>query len=410
MTAAEKYSEALNLYRTTDMTIAQISSQCGVSAKAFANYILRNHRDLMYRRHGVEPVEADKKIWRAKGQKPATRAKYRKAIEACDSIDYIEYNISQIARMFGLNGSALANQLKVHYPDIIERREKERMRRGIADNYRRGARLSATEAYAEPLRLLAATDMTIEEAARVCGVSFTGLKQHILHHHKTLVAAREARRAEGKKTPVIGRMSGNGSIRRPSSADTDKYARAVELYRTSSLTEREICAITGLDPQGFGNHLRMWHQRLMFSRRGAQAPDSASDRPGLGGSRPFSGAVAEKYAPAIDALKEGNRSVESVARQFGFIPEVFRAYLRQHLPDLWKQMGMTELSNGRKVRRRSSEKYAEAIEIYRTTTEPLKSIAARLGICYNSIGGFLRRSMPEIIEAHNALVASAANQ
>lgn len=405
MTAAEKYSAALNLYSSTGMSISEISARCGVSRKAFANYIQRNHRELMYRRHGIDPSAAGRKLWAAKGQKPATRAKYRRAVEACDSEEYIDLNISQIARLFGVDASGLSNQLKTHYSEILERRENERQRLGIADNHRRGARVSTQEAYAEPLRLLIETDMTIEEAAEACAVSFTGLRQYILHYHKELVAARESRRAEGKKKPGIGRMSGNGSIRRPRAAEAEKYAEAVELYRSTSLTAREICAITGHDSRAFGNHMRMWHQRLIFERNGLTMPENSSDRPGLGGIPHYSGAVSEKYAPAIEALEAGEQSVESVARRFGFIPEVFRAYLKKHRPELWKSMGMTELPNGRRVSRRSTGKYSAAIELYRTTPEPLKSIAERLGINYNSIGGFLRRNMPEIIEAHNALAA-----
>lgn len=404
MTAAEKYSEAVNLYRTTDMSLSEISVKCGVSRSAFANYIQRAHRDLMYRRHGLEPSTAERKLWSAKGQKPATRAKYREAVEACDSEEYIDLNISQIARLFGLDGPGLANQLKTHYPEILKRREEVRQRRGIADNYRRGARAVTKEAYAEALQLLADTDMTIEEAADACGVSFNGLRQYMLHYHKELVSAREHRRDEGKKMPGIGRMSGNGSVRRPRQADAEKYAEAVELYRSTTLTAREICALTGLNPRSFGNHMRMWHQRLIFERRGMAMPKGTSDRPGLGGLHGYSGAASEKYAPAIEALEAGGQSVESVARHFGFIPEVFRAYLKRHRPDLWQSMGMTRLPNGRKVSRRSSGKYAEAIELYRSTGESLKSIAERLGLNYNSIGGFLRRNMPEVIEAHNALV------
>lgn len=405
MTAAEKYSKALELYRTTGMSITEISTQCGVSRNAFANYIQRAHRDLMYLRHGVDSAAVEKKMWNAKGQTPASRRKYRDAIEACDSMEYITFNISQIARIFHLNGTALANQIRTHYPEILERREKERRRLGIADNYRRGAHSFSVEAYAEPMKLLRETDMTVEEAASVCNVSFTGLRQHILFYHKDLVASRENRRAEGKKTPKIGTMSGNGSIRRARPDDSEKYAEAVELYRTTAMTVNEICAKTGHTPEAFRNHLRLWHKYLMFERRNATIPDGASDRASLDGISRFVPAVSEKYAPAIQALAAGGRSVEEIAREFGFVSEVFREYLRKHRHNLWEKMGMTKLANGKKVLRRSSEKYAEAIEIYRTTTESLKSIADRFDIKYNSIGGFIRRNMPEIIEEHGRLVS-----
>ena len=42
-----------------------------------------------------------------------------------------------------------------------------------------------------------------------------------------------------------------------------------------------------------------------------------------------------------------------------------------------------------------AEKYDEAVHLYATTTEPLKSIALKLGLQYNSVGGFVRRNRPD---------------
>lgn len=58
---------------------------------------------------------------------------------------------------------------------------------------------------------------------------------------------------------------------------------------------------------------------------------------------------------------------------------------------------MMRASNGRSVSRRSMEKYAEALRLYETSGEELKSIARRLGLNYNSLGGFVRRNFPELI-------------
>ena len=68
---------------------------------------------------------------------------------------------------------------------------------------------------------------------------------------------------------------------------------------------------------------------------------------------------------------------------------------------------MTRLDNGRIALARSAEKYEEAVRLYETTTESLKSIASRLGLQYNSVGGFVRRSRPDAIEAHNRLLEQA---
>lgn len=407
-TAEEKYQEALRLYRDTDMTITEISRKCGVSRSGLAGYIQRCHRDLMYARHGIPTATPSSKMNGNRGQRPQTREKYREAIEACDSEEYIHLNVSQIARIFNLDGTALGNQLKTHYPEIITRRERERNRRGIADNFQRGPRKFATEAYSEAVELLRTSDLTIEEVADVCKVSFTGFRQHVLLYHKDLVDLRQNKRQEGKLKPKVGRISGNGKVRCPGEEYTERFNKALALYQTTSMPVKEICRITGTDLQAFRNHLRMWHKRLIFKRRGFELPDTESDRESLDGIERSNPWTAEKYAPAIEELASGTESVEGIARKYGFVPEVFREYLKKHHKQLWESMGMIELPCGKKVLRRSYEKYAQAIEIYETTTESLKSIALRTGIAYNSIGGFIRRNMPEVIQIHNSLLCAGS--
>lgn len=116
---------------------------------------------------------------------------------------------------------------------------------------------------------------------------------------------------------------------------------------------------------------------------------------------------AEKYANAIERLQNTDLPTAKVAAEFGLNPETFRMYLREHHPELVTARGMIRTSDGKVVSNRSAEKYAEALRIYATTSESLKSIAKRLGLTYNSVGGFIRRNYPEAIEKHNSLLASS---
>ena len=53
-----------------------------------------------------------------RGQRPATRAKYRKAIEACERMEHLEKNLSEFAGRFGVDGSGLARPVGAPYlPD-----------------------------------------------------------------------------------------------------------------------------------------------------------------------------------------------------------------------------------------------------------------------------------------------------
>ncbi len=65
----------------------------------------------MLERNGIKcsPEEAKSiNLNQRRGQLPATHAKYKEAIAACDrQLEYIECNVSEIAREFGLSGTNL---------------------------------------------------------------------------------------------------------------------------------------------------------------------------------------------------------------------------------------------------------------------------------------------------------------
>lgn len=399
-----RYAEAVAIYGSTRLSLKEICNRTQISFKAFSCYLCRNHRDLILKRHNLEGLR-NVKLRGTKGQSTAARLKYREAILAADSAEYIEYNISQIARLFGVTGTGLANQLRHHYPDIIPRREKERHRLGINDNVHHGMRPWCKEGYAKAVETLRATDHTIEEAAAQCNVTVTGLREHIACYHQDLVNVREKKRRQAmRKEKVRGMRTGAWTIHEPTEKITEKYAEAVELYRTTAMHIEDIAARCGVNEVGLGAHLRQWYPELIVERRGFDRSTNLSD------TKRYKKATAEKYAEAIKLLKESDKSVQSVAEEYGFQPEVFRMYLKEHEPELVRIRGMKTTENGKRVGVRSSGKYAEALCLYGTSTESLKSIAERLGLVYISLGNYVRRNFPELIEQHNALLEPSAER
>ena len=186
-----KYREAVELYASTDLTCVEISRRCSVSLAGFKGYICKYRRDLLLPRYGIRcdpEAAAGIGMGQRRSQRPATRAKYREAIAACDSMDYIDCNVSQIAREFGLSGTNLGKQLRTHYPGVIERREEVRRRLGLGDNLPRGARTWSKEQYAGAVEMLRGDRyVTMQEAAERCNVSYQGLKQHLIFYHKELI-------------------------------------------------------------------------------------------------------------------------------------------------------------------------------------------------------------------------------
>lgn len=391
-----KYREAITLYSDSDLSIKDICERTGIGFSAFSSYLSKHHRKLILKRHNLTEYE-NVKLRGSKGQTTEAHYKYRDAVAACDSIEYIEFNISQIARIFDLNCSSLASQLRRHYPEIVPRREKERQRMGISVNLQYGARKWSTKAYCTAIEMLQSSDMTIEEVADACNVSHTGLREHVLAYHPQITQLREIKRIKAKGQNVRGMRNGCWTMHEPEQSSIKKYEEAIEIYRTTSTDVKTIARQAGLNLGAFRYHLRTWHPELMVQRRGfdENVPIEQTKR--------YKKSTAEKYADAIERLKSSDMPTSRVAAEFGLNPEVFRMYLKEHYPELTAVRGMTKANNGRTVSNRSAEKYAEALQLYETTPEPLKSIAQRLGLTYNSLGGFIRRNYPEAIEKHKLL-------
>ena len=391
-----KYREAITLYSDSDLSIKDICERTGVGFSAFSSYLSKHHRELILKRHNLTEHE-NVKLRGGKGQTTSAHYKYKDAIAACDSVEYIEYNISQIARIFDVNCSALASQLRRHYPEIVPRREKQRKFMGITINLQYGARKWSTKAYCTAIEMLQSSDMTIEEVADACNVSHTGLREHVLAYHPQITQLREIKRINAKGQNVRGMRNGCWTMHELEQSSIKKYEEAIEIYRTTSTDVKTIARQAGLNLGAFRYHLRTWHPELMVQRRGfdGNVPIEQTKR--------YKKSTAEKYADAIERLKSSDMPTSRVAAEFGLNPEVFRMYLKEHYPELTAVRGMTKANNGRTVSNRSAEKYAKALQLYETTPEPLKSIAQRLGLTYNSLGGFIRRNYPEAIEKHKLL-------
>lgn len=337
--AAEiKYAAAVRLYGSSALSLREVAEQSGVSAFGLSAHIGKYHRNLLYARYGLDAENETSrmiKVKSPKGQSGATVEKYKEAIDACGDMAYLEFNISQIARMFGLDGSALAAQLRVHHEGVIEKRESLRRSLGLADNIRRGARRCSEETYSEALLLYRDTEMTMREVAERCRVSKSGFCQFMRFYHKDIIDHKASRRrasANESGNKKNGRMSGNGQPYGPKPETVLQYAPALKLYLSSSLPVKEIAAKTGVPVAGLHSYLRQWCPGEILRRRGFEW-DGKSEVD-LQASPHCLKSTAEKYAGAIASLKSDPRPVAAVAREFGHNPEVFRQYLKKHKPGL----------------------------------------------------------------------------
>jgi hypothetical protein len=376
-----------------------------------SGHICKYHRHLMLARNGIEcsPEKASAICMnQRRGQKPSTHAKYKEAIAACGSMDYLEYNVSQIAREFGLSGTDLGRQLRTHYPEVLEFRERARLRLGLNDNLPRGARTWSKERYAGAVELLRGDRyITVQEVAERCGVSYTGLEQHLIFYHKELIDNRIKIRKQAVGQQRKGKITGRGTVHAPKPAIVEKYAAALYLYRTTPLSAMQIAKQTQVSKKGFYEYLQKWHMDLVCARRNIPYEEGRSVD--FSKARKYNPATKVKYAEAIRRLKQSDLTTTAVAAEFGLQPDCFRQYLKEHEPELYARQGMTKTGNGRAVSRRSMEKYAEAIRLYGSTSESLRSLARRFGLNDCSLGQFIKRHFPELIEKHKESCRQVTN-
>lgn len=402
----ERYREAVELYGSTALSNVDICRQCGVSLSGLSRYIGTYHRHLMLERNGIKcsPEEAKSiNLNQRRGQLPATHTKYKEAIAACDSMEYIGYNVSEIAREFGLSGTNLGRQLRTHYPEVLEFRERARQRLGLDDGLPRGTRPWCKEQYAEAIELLR-TDryITVQEAAERCNVSYSGLEQHLIFYHKKLVDNRIKVRKQAVRRQRKGEITGRGTLHAPKPETVEMYADALHLYRTTPMSVRRIAKETKVSLRGFYDYLQNWHKDLVCQRKGI--PYEEGKPVDWSSVRRYNPATAAKYADAIARLKEGGKTTAEVAAEFGLHPECFRQYLKEHEPELHASLGMVRTDKGSVMSQHSMGKYAEALHLYATTTESVKSLAKRFGFNDCAFGQFIRRQFPEMHEQHQKLV------
>lgn len=407
-----KYEEAVEMYADSKLPLCKIAVKCNVSLGGLGSYLRRYWRELILRRRGISYEGKDPKDIKivSSGQPSiVSKAKYAEAVEACKSLEYIDLNVSQVARKFNVNGTALANYMRLHYEEIPIWRENVRRMLGIGDNVHRGVRPECEEQYVLAVEMYKSTDKTILEIAEICQVSIGGLSQHMRFYHKEVIRKRKAERKAAKKNRIIGKICGNGQIHCPQQKTVEKYREALELYKNSNLIIKEIVRKTGVPLEGFRNYLRVWHRDLMLERRGGEKVDCKEVYIDLAKTKCYLKSTAAKYGAAIDSMKNNLRPVTQVAAEYGLNADTFRSYLWEHEPDLVSQCGMVKNENGKYTSRQAMEKYAEAVRLYETTTTNLKSIAERLGVVYNSLSGYIRRNCPDAKQKHEELVRKEMN-
>ena len=154
-----------------------------------------------------------------------------------------------------------------------------------------------------------------------------------------------------------GKITGRGTVHAPSPEIQEKYAEAVRLYSTTTMSALRIAKMTGVSRKGFYEYLHRWHMDLICRRK--NIPYEEGMTIDWSKVRKYNPATKAKYAEAIRRLKESELSTAKVAGEFGLHPECFRQYLKEHEPELYARQGMVRTGDGKVMSRHSMEKYGE---------------------------------------------------
>lgn len=350
------------------------------------------------------------------GQRPETEAVYRDAIQACQSIENLQLTITEIARMHGVKPECLRNQLKRHFPEVIQQREQLRDALGYSVPGNRGLKVATVKKYAPAIELLRDATLTVREVAQRCGVSYLGLQQHLIFYHKDIADSRMLFRTDALLKPVKERKeSAIGGVRSPRPETVAHFASALELYRTSALTLPEISERCHVNERAFASYLKNWYpeererRKQERERKLKEKKEAEKNRPDRSGIT-----VARKlYTPAITLLQQG-KTLSEVARELGVDLSNLSGWLRRNHPEVLEQCdaGMMVLPSGRKVCRRTWKRFEPVAEYM--SSHPSKTtvyVASKFSVPLSSVGKHISTHYPEIWERHcKACAAKAAKE
>ena len=281
----------------------------------------------------------------------------------------------------------------------------ERLQRYLGGRY--GQRTETKDRYAEAIQAcgnILYLDKTVSEIAKIFGHTGECLRNQLKRHFPDLLAERERIRAALglSRYPVHG----------VSSETAAKYAPAIELLRTTSLTIREVAERCGLGVKALQQHVLFYHQDLAQKRLllRVNALDKKKMHGGISGTGRQNAprkATEELYAEALNLYRTTDRQVNDIALECGVDPHNFHCYIqRWHRGDMAVReklrLERVEKKSREKSERMENSRVAVAIRKYTPAMEMIKAgatyeeAAKELNVDVENLCRWVRTNHPEI--------------
>lgn len=383
----QRFEEALKLVMESDLKRTEICNQCGISYPDFTYFLKSRYPELIRRHQSKKASEHNRQL------ALAAEKKYRKAVKLYSSTSM---TYKEIAERTGVGVVALASYLRKHHRNLLLRRNgvTASKRRAAGINLRKdglGQSVVTHEKYREAIEAcddLANIEKTVSDIAREYGIGPSCLLYQLRTHYPEIMPRREAER----------RMRGIGGNRQIGVRENTlrQYAQAVELLKDPVITIEEAAENGNVSYPGMRMHLG-YHKNLTDERRekritareekARQRREEKANQPSIREIR-----SNERYAEAVEKLRKGDGTPESLSKELGVSAVAFRDYLKRHFPDIASKYGRITTDNGKNSLARSAEKYSAAFEEYKEGKGTMKEIAAKHGLVYNSFSSYVRRN------------------
>ena len=283
----------------------------------------------------------------------------------------------------------------------------ERMQQYLGRRY--GQRSETRERYAEAIRAcgdIMYLDKTVAEIARLFGHTDQRLRNQLQRHFPEVLRERDRLRV------ALGLNS--QPLRGVSPSTEARYAPAIELLRTTSLTIREVAEHCGLTMVALQQHVLYHHRDLAEKRLNLRlnALDKYKLVGGISGTgRPNAPrkATQEMYAEALEMYRTTNLTVPEIALKCGVITHNFQCYLQRwcrsdmvvrkklHQEKVERQRQKREEQGGRTRTVLAVRKYTPALQLIEEGAT-YEEAAEKLGIDVENLSRWVRKYHKDIHE------------
>lgn len=249
-TAEEQYKEAVELYRTTDMTLPEVASKCGVSERGLLQHLSFYHKDILkekgkQRRQAKATKRKPKGAMLGNGRKnrpsPSVVMKYAAALALYKSTDK---TMKDIVAETGVPAQGFRSYVHKWYrPLVLERSGIVADESAEVNISKERTRMKTVAAkYAPAIASLQQNPRPVAAVAREFG-----------HHPEVF------RQYLHKYEPELARQLGmsrdkNGKVLKLDAQQ--KYVEVVRLYSTTTETLKSICARLGVNATSACGYIR----------------------------------------------------------------------------------------------------------------------------------------------------------